>query len=110
MHRELRQTGDGRIMTNMIKPATIGLVLALLGCIPAQAACPPAASGTTAEAIHANSQRLICLQNEVAAATRQRQYELQLQQLTRSVQDLEIQRRLDALPKVQVPVYVPPAS
>lgn len=94
----------------MIKSTTIGVILAVLCCVAAQAACPPAASGTTAEAIHANSQRLICLQNEVAAATRQRQYELQIQQLTRSVQNLEIQRRLDALPEVQVPVYVPPAS
>jgi hypothetical protein len=92
----------------MIKRATTGVVLAILCCLPAQAACPPAASGNTAEAIEANSQRLICLQNEVAAATRQRQYELQLQQLTRSVQNLEIQRRLDALPLM--PVYVPPAS
>jgi hypothetical protein len=92
----------------MSKPAIIGVVFSILCCIPAQAACPPAASGNTPEAIHANSQRLICLQNEVAAATRQREYELQLQQLTRSVQNLEIQRRFDALPKV--PVYVPPAS
>jgi hypothetical protein len=94
----------------MSKSAIIGVVLATLCCIPAQAACPPAAFGNTAEAIQANSQRLICLQNEVAAATRQREYELRLQQLARSVQNLEIQRRLDALPKVQVPVYVPPAS
>jgi hypothetical protein len=92
----------------MVRSAIIGIVLAASWCAAAHAACPPAAPGNTPEAIHASGQRLICLQNEVAAATRQRQYELQLQQLTRSLQNLQIQRRLDALPVV--PVYVPPAS
>lgn len=92
----------------MIKRVTIAVFLAVIGCTAAQAACPPPVPGNTAEEIQANGQRLICLQNEVAAATRQRQYELQLQQITRSVQNLEIQRRLDALPVV--PVYVPPAT
>jgi hypothetical protein len=92
----------------MIKSAIIGIVLAAASSTTASAACPPAAPGTTPEAIHANGQRLVCLQEEVAAATRQRQYELQLQQMTRSLQNLEIQRRLDALPKA--PVYLPPAT
>lgn len=105
-HRELHQRARPAHHARMIKRATIGVVLAVLCCIPAQAACPPAAPGNTAEAILANGQRLICLQNEVAAATRQRQYELQLQQLTRSVQNLEFQHRLDVL--ADVPVYVPP--
>ena len=92
----------------MIKPVMTGIVLVALCSAPALAACPPAAPGNTPAEIHANGQRLICLQNETAAAVRQQQYELQLKQLTQSVQNLELQRRLDALPKV--PVYVPPAT
>ncbi len=92
----------------MIKPAMSGIFLVALCSAAALAACPPAVSGNTPEEIHANGQRLICLQNETAAAARQRQYELQLKQLTQSVQNLELQRRLDALPRV--PVYVPPAT
>jgi hypothetical protein len=92
----------------MIKPTMTGIILVAICSATAFAACPPAAPGNTPEEINANGQRLVCLQNEVAAAARLRQHELQLQQLTRSVQNLELQRRLDALPKV--PVYVPPAT
>ena len=70
------------------------------------AACPPIVPGDTPEAIRANGQRIVCLQNEVAAESRQRQFEMQLDALERSHQDMLIQRRMDALPKV--PVYIPP--
>ncbi len=90
----------------MIKTALLGLALTALCSMAAHAACPPAVPGNTPEAVEANGQRLICLQNELTAATRLRQYDLQLKQVTQSLQSLELQRRLDAL--ADVPVYVPP--
>ena len=74
----------------MIKAAIAGIILAAAWSAAALAACPPAAMGDTPAAIQANGQRLVCLQNEVAAATRQRQYELQLKQITQSLQNLEL--------------------
>lgn len=71
-----------------------------------QAACPPIVPGDTPEAIRANGQRIVCLQNEVAAESSQRQFEMQLDALERSHQNMLIQRRIDALPRV--PVYMPP--
>ena len=91
----------------MVKAWTVGIAVVTMCSAAASAACPPAASGNTAEAIQANGQRLICLQNELAAATRLRQYELQATQITQSLQRLELERRMDALPRV--PAYTPPS-
>lgn len=79
------------------------IVLAFAG--PASAACPPSVTGNTAEAIAANAQRLVCLQQELAATTRQQSYQLDLNQLKRSVDDLQLQQRLNT-----IPVYTPPAT
>ena len=93
-------------MAGMLKK-TIFVLLAFGLCVgTAQAACPPAAPGDTAAEIQANSQRLVCLQNELAAETRQRNLQFQLDALQKSQQDLRLQRRLDALPPI--PVYQPP--
>jgi hypothetical protein len=88
----------------MLKPL---LLACMIGSIPAvaSAACPAAVPGNTPEAISANGARLVCLQNELAAATRHRQFELELNELERLQQDMLIRQRIDALPKV--PVYVP---
>ena len=87
------------------------LVLILLVTIyasggQAYAACPSAALGNTAEEINAASQRIVCLQNEVAASARQRDLESRQDALKNAQQDLQIQRRMDALP--DLPVYEPP--
>tara|TARA_R110002020_G_scaffold2136_20_gene9834 strand:- start:1902 stop:2207 length:306 start_codon:yes stop_codon:yes gene_type:complete len=93
-------------MPNMIRSLAL-LVLALTAATgAAQAACPPPAPGNTAREIQENGERLVCLQNELAAETQRRNLQLQLDALEKSQQDLKVQRRLDALPPV--PVYTPP--
>jgi hypothetical protein len=78
----------------------IGIVLIVFATSGvAMAACPPQVVGSSSEAVAANSQRLICLQAELAQATRHRQLEFQVDALERSVQSLNLQRRFDALPK-----------
>ena len=73
------------------------------------AACPPEAPGTTAAEIAANQARIVCLQNEVAAEARLRQMEFDIRANERRLQDLQLQQRMDSLPKfVPPPVYVPP--
>lgn len=81
------------------------LSVVVLGTQSASAACPPPAVGTMPEAIAANGQRLLCLQDEISAASRQRQFEIDLQELRRAQQAYEVQRRFDMLP----PPYFPPA-
>lgn len=88
----------------MIKKLGLAGLLILITAGVAYADCPALVTGTTAEAIEANQLRLICLQREVSAASRQRQYELQLQSLETTVQNNELRQRFDALP----PIYVPP--
>lgn len=89
----------------MFRQAFILLVILAASVGAAQAACPAEVPGDTPEAIQANGERIVCLQNELAMATRQRHFEMQLDALVRSQQSMQIQQRIDALPKV--PVYVP---
>ena len=73
------------------------------------AACPPEAPGTTAAEIAANQARIVCLQNELAAETRLQKLEFDVQANERRLQDMQLQQRIQALPKyVPPPVYVPP--
>ncbi|SEQ58500.1 hypothetical protein SAMN05428969_3608 [Devosia sp. YR412] len=75
----------------------------------AMAACPPETGGTTAAEIQANQARVVCLQNELAAETRLKQLEFDVQSNQRQLQDLQLQQRLQAIPKFVPPViYVPP--
>ncbi|MET3925069.1 hypothetical protein [Devosia sp. 2618] len=80
-------------------------ILTLATIAPAMAACPPEARGDTAETIAANQQRLICLNQEISTSARQKQFEMQLQNNQTAIQDLQLQRRLDSLPKR--PVFTP---
>lgn len=81
----------------------------LLGTSAAMAACPPEMGGTTAEEIRDNQARIVCLQNEVAAEARMRKLEFDIDAVERRLQDMQLQQRIDSLPKyVPPPVYVPP--
>ena len=92
----------------MFRPVPLLLVILAVSVGAVQAACPAPVPGNTAGEIQANGERIVCLQNELAAETRQRNLQFQLDALEKSQQDLLVQRRIDALPK-PVPVYVPPA-
>jgi|GEM_PF-936894 protein-disulfide isomerase len=93
-------------MTIMMKTAALILVTLALSIGTAQAACPAPAPGNTAGEIQANGERIVCLQNELAAESRQRSLQFQIDALQKTQQDIIVQRRLDALPAI--PVYVPP--
>lgn len=67
------------------------------------AACPAPVPGSTAEAIRANEQRILCLQREVAEAAEQRQFEMKLLTIENSIQKLELDRRFDQLPGFELP-------
>lgn len=90
----------------MLRPTLLTLALLIIGTVSAAAACPPEVPGNTPEAIRANGERIVCLQNELAAATRQREFELQLDALERTQNDMLIQQRIDAI--ARIPVYTPP--
>lgn len=90
----------------MFRSTLLTLAFLTTGVTAAAAACPAELPGNTPEAIRANGERIVCLQNELAAATRQREFELQLDAMERTQHDMLIQQRLDAM--VRIPVYTPP--
>lgn len=69
----------------------------------AMAACPTVVPGSTSEAIRANAQRVLCLQEEVDDSARQRQFELELRANQNAIQSLQMQRRFDILPRAVIP-------
>lgn len=75
--------------------------LAALLCVcaiaPASAACPAPAAGDTAEALEANQQRLVCLQRELAQNGEQYRFKVEINALDQAVQQIQLQRRFDAL-------------
>lgn len=83
------------------------IALSIGASMPAVAACPPPVAGDTAAAIAANQQRLVCLQRELAAEGQQYRYKVEIEGLDRSIQDLQMQRRFDALnlPKPTMPGF-----
>lgn len=81
------------------------LIIATTGL--AQAACPSTVPGSTPEAIAANQQRIVCLQEEARQGSQQRIYNMQLQTMQNNMRDLQLQRRLDSLPKITPPVFQP---
>ncbi|KKC39585.1 hypothetical protein WH87_05300 [Devosia epidermidihirudinis] len=86
----------------MRRTIATALILAL-GTISASAACPSYAPSSSADAIKANELRVICLQQEAAAATTQRKFEMDLSTLERSIQSLQLQQRLNSVPDFQLP-------
>lgn len=87
----------------MRRLVVVGFV-SLLAVSGATAACPSQVPGTTGEAIAANQQRLVCLQQQALEASERRQRDLELRMLDNRLNQLEIQRRFDALPVYRPPV------
>lgn len=78
----------------------LGFLTALNGV--ALAACPSYVPGDTAEAIAANQARLLCLQSDINAEADRRRLELQLNMQRNAIQALQLQRRFDQLPKIEI--------
>lgn len=85
----------------------LALLIAVGAAMPANAACPAPVAGDTAAAIEANQQRLVCLQRELSQNSEQYQFKVEINALDQRVQQLEMQRRFDALnlPKPATPVF-----
>ena len=66
------------------------------------AACPTYAPGDAAEAVAANQARLLCLQAEINAEADRRRFELELNMQRNAIQTLQLQRRFDQLPKIEM--------
>ena len=93
----------------MLKISALTAIIVLGATTMSWAACPSAVPGSTAEAIKANEQRVICLQRELSDSSRVQTFELELNRLDTSLQRLELQRRFDTLPKpIPLPVPAPP--
>lgn len=82
----------------MIRLIIVTGFLALAGGGTVLAACPTSVPGTSNEAIRANEQRILCLQEEIDERTQRRQYELQLRANENAIQSFQLQRRFDNLP------------
>lgn len=78
----------------------LGFLILLNGV--AVAACPTYVPGDAAEAIAANQARIICLQAEITAAADRRRFELELNMQRNAIQTLQLQRRFDMLPKIEM--------
>lgn len=73
----------------------------------AQAACPSRVPGSTPDAIAANQQRIACLQDEARQTGQQQNYDIQLKSMQNTLRDMQLQQRLDSLPKFTPPVFQP---
>jgi hypothetical protein len=78
----------------------LGFITVLNGA--AFAACPTYVPGDATEAIAANQARLLCLQGEINAEANRRRFELELTMQRNAIQTLQLQRRFDQLPKIEM--------
>ena len=81
-----------------MKTSALAIVLLTLSAPAVMAACPPLGAGTDSQVIAANSQRLLCQHQEIHNDATRRQLEMQIQTNRNAIQQLELQRRFDALP------------
>lgn len=81
--------------------------LSFLALQPVLAACPPPAPGGTAEEIKAHGERIVCIQRELAQDAERRKLQMELDAMNRRLQELQLQRQFDLLPKPE-PLFVAP--
>jgi hypothetical protein len=92
----------------MTAKASVIAGLLLLSMQPALGMCPAPVPGTNAEEIRADRSRILCLQGELSQEAERRKIQMDLDALTRQIQDMQLQRQLDALPKFEPPpVWAP---
>lgn len=94
----------------MIRKLTLVLGLTLLALQPAVAACPPPPAGSTAEEIRAHGERLLCFQQQLAQDAERQKLQTDIDALNRSILDLQLQNKWNALPRPETmfPVVVLP--
>jgi hypothetical protein len=90
------------------KSLALAAALSVLALGPAFASCPPGSQSSLPQAIENNGQRMVCIQNELADATRQRKYEEDLKALERRIQRLQLQRLTTPAPQIFTPLPVFP--
>ena len=83
----------------MFKVTLAAIAIVMLNTVIATAACPAQVPTSTTEAIRANGQRIICLQQEIAREAYLRQLAQEIQANQTAIQNLQIQRRFDQLPQ-----------
>lgn len=88
--------------------AKLGTIIAGLIAATVIAAGTPPMAGDTAAEVRGNSERLVCLQNELATSLAQRRLQMQLDAIIRRLRDLNLQRRLDSLPRPPTNTVQPP--
>ncbi|MDB5473300.1 MAG: hypothetical protein JWP99_603 [Devosia sp.] len=83
------------------------IVLAALAAISlggaALAACPTTVPANTSDAILANQQRVLCLQQAIDQDAQQRRLELELGANQNAIVNLQMRQRFDALPQIIIP-------
>ena len=72
------------------------LIVTLSGSA-AFAACPAPVAGETPEAIRANQQRLVCLQQQLVQSGDRSAQQFEIDQIGRDIDRIDLQRRFDSL-------------
>lgn len=81
-----------------IKHTVAAVLLLSAFASPAFAACPaPTATEDTPEHLAQQRERLVCLQNEIARTSEDRQRDFEIEAIGRSVDQIQLQRKFDAL-------------
>ncbi|MBF0680680.1 MAG: hypothetical protein IR164_17280 [Devosia sp.] len=83
----------------MIRKLTLALGLIVVALQPALAACPPPPAGSTAEEIRAHGERLLCIQQQLAQDAERQKFQTDIEALNRSILDLQLQNKWNALPR-----------
>ena len=77
------------------------LILAGAASAPVFAACPALPDGPDSHNVDNGRARALCLQQELSANTSIRDTQTQIDTLQTTIQQMQIQRRLDSVPLVQ---------
>lgn len=94
----------------MFRTIVMAAVLFTGASVSAYAACPSIVTDSSADTIKANELRIICLQQEAAAAATRQKYQMDLNALQRQIDSMQLQQRLDSVqPFTLPPPYVPPS-
>lgn len=92
----------------MIGKTVFAGMMALAVAQPALAACPSPAPGALAEEIKSQGERIVCFQRELSEDAERRKLQSDIEQMNRQLQQLQLQRQFDLLPRPE-PLFPAPA-